>query len=62
MIKVVTVEAGYSRVGYNEVLDIAKRVFGPGKNYFFVSQNIVGYSEVGYNVIPLIAKQFFGPI
>ena len=27
-----TVEAGYSKVGYKEVLDTAKRIFGPDQN------------------------------
>ena len=27
-----TVEAGYNKVGYTEVPDIAKRILGPGQN------------------------------
>ena len=54
------VEAGYNKVGYRDVPDIAKGSFGTGQNPL-CHEIFVGYSEVGYNVIPLIVKQFFDP-
>lgn len=57
-----TVKAGFNKVRYKEMLDIAKQIFGPSRNPFLYhthTKNIVRYIEVGYNVMSLLVQPFF---